>query len=265
MCWKRERPRLPTPRGRVGFWHDLGRLCWTYLRRKVDSNERRILYDSLACDSVLGQLPHATVASISRRSDFVRATHEPHYMATLKAVPGYVPACGFTAPDALVPLHGGKDLVVRLNTNGPFNPSEFEGIDGRFDLTSLCQAATVRGCKVLFPCQWYGSLCHGCALGVLATLESSDIPRGPRPHVIRQAVLRSMGGQVGTYADFWQHAHDKQVEKVMNHLWEKVHAVPDFAAQFPIAYMQPTVNVNAAVMWLFADTSVVPSYVRITE
>eukprot|EP00959_Pyramimonas_sp_CCMP1952_P145133 3038889-Pyramimonas_sp.AAC.1 len=170
--WKRERPRLPTPRGRVGLMSDFKRLAWRYVKHWVDNTQQRILFDSMACDSVIGQLPHATVASINRRSDCVRATHQPLYMATLKAVPGYVPASGFTAPDALQPLHGGKDLVVRLNTNGPFNPSEFESSDGSFDLISLCQAATVRGCKVLFPCQWDGGLCHGCALGVLANLES---------------------------------------------------------------------------------------------
>ena len=228
-------------------------LLFKYLRRRVDATERRIMYDSLAFESAVGQLPNATVVSISRRSDWIRATSAPAAVVTMRPVPGYTPTQCHHGPDELLrPLGEGHDLVARISTRGPLNPAHYEESNGSFNLVTLCYQATLKGWRVLFTGQWDGSLCHGCALGVLASLPSNYIPRNPEPRVAQPFALKVMGGYTGVYAEYFDYARDRRVQTLLSERLRRLAEQAEECEEWPVQELQPHVNINTAVMWLFA-------------
>ena len=105
----------------------------------------------MAFEVVVGQLPHATVVATSRRTDLIRVGNTPAHVASMGQIPGYRPnACNHGLGKPVHPLCYGNDLVAKINTGGPPDPTQYEGNDGVFNMVGLCSAATTRGWKFLF-------------------------------------------------------------------------------------------------------------------
>ncbi|CAK0827611.1 unnamed protein product [Prorocentrum cordatum] len=125
-------------------------LMQKYLGYAVDRAERRLVYENMTFEAAVGQLPHATVISISRRSDKVRVSGTPSTTATLGAIPGYKPQqCAEASGSEATPLVNGRDLIVKVDDNGPLEASHYLGTDGIFNLVRACSSATIRGWKIL--------------------------------------------------------------------------------------------------------------------
>eukprot|EP00959_Pyramimonas_sp_CCMP1952_P457531 9475096-Pyramimonas_sp.AAC.1 len=150
-----------------------------------------------------------------------------------------------------------------MNNNGPFYPFLYEDEKQCFDLIDLLADATKCGHRVLFTAEWDGSLSNACASLVRAQIASGYVPPSLQlpPHRCRQPALRSMGKQSGPYTAYQEHAHDHRVSQVMNAHFEQGAADPERDYEFPVDKVNSfEVNINAAVMWLFALVVDVPAY-----
>ena len=231
---------------------ELDNLLYTYLRRRVDAAERRIVYDAITYEAAVGQLPQATVVSISRRSDCLRATSTPSTVLSMKRIIGYTPVeCHHGPDEALRPLNDAHELVARINTTGPCNPQSFTDANGEFNLPAMCFQATVWNWPVLFTGEWDGSLCHACAFEVWANMLPATIPRQPAPFQCRH-VSKVMGGHVGQYAEFYDYAEERRITQLLGaRLWH-ISQQNEVDSELPVQAIQPHVKLNAAVMWHFA-------------
>ena len=143
--------------------------------------------------------------------------------------------------------------MVRVSTRGPFNPTHYVESNGQFNLVSLCYQATLWGWRVLFTGQWDGSLCHGCAMGVLAAPPPpQNIPREPPSWESKQFQAKLMGGHIGVYADFYEHARDVRCQQLLSERLRRLAQQSTVDDELPVQEMQPHVNINAAIMWMFA-------------
>ena len=243
----------------VSYHPCLDRLMRKYTGQNPgNTTVRALFYETMVFESVVGQLPNAMVICINRRTDSIQTSATPSYLAKLKQVPGYTPCqCNWPSQDPLRPLQNGSDLVVRMNNNGPFYPFLYEDDKQCFNLIDLLADATKCGHRVLFTAEWDGSLSNSCASLVRAKIASGYVPQALLlpPHRCRQPALRSMGKQIGPYTAYHEHAHDHRVSQVMDAHFEQVAADPEHVGDyaFPVDKVKAfEVNINAAVMWLFA-------------
>eukprot|EP00959_Pyramimonas_sp_CCMP1952_P353149 7398781-Pyramimonas_sp.AAC.1 len=86
-------------------------------------------------EAVAGQAELATVVSICRSCDLIKAGPTASVLAPLSHVPGYVAKQQYLSPSGqLQDLFGGQHLVCRASTGGPLDPGEFLGSRGYLDL-----------------------------------------------------------------------------------------------------------------------------------
>ena len=67
-----------------------------------------------------------------------------------------------------------------------------------------------------------------------------------------------MGGHSGHYKEFWDHAREKRAQQVMNDFLRSVQQHTEEDHVLPLRRVQPLVNLNAAVMWHYADRLATP-------
>ena len=236
---------------------DLDALLTQYIGHKPDHVERRHLFEGMCFEAVLGQLPHAVAVSINRRSDATRASGSPALVANLKAVEGYQPKqCQWAQGEPIRTLHGGTDLVARISTTGVVDPVQFIGTDMQFDLIKMITLATRCGWRILFVGDGNGSLACGCGSQVAATLRGCPISPVMVHLESTPLVMKTLGRETGSYVTFRTYAKDYQIKKIMEQWLHRYNDDPATAWSQMVAgtdgLLQPRVNLNAGVMWLFA-------------
>ena len=149
--------------------------------------------------------------------------------------------------------------MARINTKGPLDPFSFVENNGALNLVKMCLHTTLAGWRVLFTGQWDGSLCHGCAMGVLATIAAQSLPQEPAPMVAQPFASKVMAGYIGVYADYYDHARERRVQQLLSERLYRISRRDAVDDMLPVQDMQPHVNLNTAVMWLFALPVSLPS------
>ena len=235
----------------------LNRLLQKYTKanRPMSSMDQRIYYDAMCFEAIVSQLPNATVAFITRRGDLARIGTVPFIAASLGHVPGCTPmSCNMPLESDLTPLHGGHDLVIRIQEGAKLTPQVFIGEDGALNIIEMCAAAKALNWKVLFVGVWDGGLPLACALGVMRhrTSPSAMPPEGPE---LEEKELRMFHGYTGNYVDYHSYCKDYRVTEVMReYMQQGVNPArwPGISPQAAEAAIQPHANINAATMWYFA-------------
>ena len=246
--------------------NELDRLLGIYLDQRdqrIEPSVRRIMFDVITFEAMVGQLPNASVVSVSRRTDCVRAAKCPSLLATMRIIPGYTPlACNH---DVSLPPHQlvhGRDLVARTNFRGPFAIESFLDSDGSLNITALAFQATMLRWPVMLVGQWDGSMAKALALGVIGSIqqhaqEAFVVPRDPAPYAAVPRQTRILGGACGSYEEYYTYAKERRIEQVMRDRLEAIQSgrhVPDVLYSGE-EVLQPTVKLNAAIMWTFATPS----------
>ena len=82
-------------------------------------------------------------------------------------------------------------------------------------------------------------------------------PWEPKPEA-----CRLLGGYVGTYGEYHEYARDRRVAQLMNEHQRCIRESDLDTAALPVRPMQPHVNRNAAVMWMFSEVADTPARAR---
>ena len=233
----------------------LDSLIRRYVRRSPGAVDRRLIYETMTYEAVIGQLPFAVVISISRRTDTVRASGSPAQIAMLQPIEGYHPkiCAEWAQSEAIQNIGDGRDMVVKITSMGDIDPTAFINRGGKFDLISMCTMATRSGWRILFLGDGDGELGYRCARQVSFNLKEIELlPVQPRPsgaHLQQRTFGRVDGGF--TFREFHDYAKDYRIQQIMDSIhpgqdpWPSVGEVS--------AMLQPHVNLNAGMMWLFAS------------
>ena len=232
--------------------------CWPYLELlvqrytgiKPSHEEKCRWYEVFIYEAIIGQVPKGTVVSINRQGDNLKGCITPSLLAMLGHVPGYVPRqCRVGEDGELIALCGAQNLVARVSTTGPLDPQTFVGSRGYFDLVDMCGAAKAQDMRVIFLGEHDGSLAMGIATGLLYYVH---IPRQIKEwSPPDRAPLKVLGGYVGQYIDFHEHARDHRVRELLN-AYLSNNGSPALWSAPVRANMQPHTNLNAAIMWYYA-------------
>ena len=231
--------------------------------------DRRSYYEAVAYESMVGQLPRATVLTICRTSDLLRSSNTSSVVGPVWAPPGYRPKqCYLSEDQQLQALAGGGKLTVRGSRGGPLLLDEHFTTQGPFDLVSACYTATVQGMRVVFVGEWDGSLSLSCAMAVLARLHGQACrPTRALALTTPQAecvlATRRMGAQPTAYRydEFYTYAKDRRLEQCMQLYLERIQrdeGAGDFLYDYVYTQIQPYVYINAGMMWFHATVECPP-------
>ena len=228
-------------------------LIQKYFKCRSDATLRRLAYENMTFEAVLGQLPLAVAVSTSRRFDTVRASTSPTVVATLKQIPGYNPKmCAEFAQGANIPtIVGGTDLVVKASVNDQLDPRDFIGADQQLNLVNMCARVTADGWRVLFLGDGDGSLALNCGRQVHEQLQGRVVV--PVRELDPSLPVRKLGRDVGTYKEFYIYAKEFRIQQIMDEYVLHDTEEPIWPPEGPSSrVLQPHVCINTGMMWLFA-------------
>ncbi|CAK0870340.1 unnamed protein product [Prorocentrum cordatum] len=261
LDWYQLQASGPTRGGRAV--HECRQVLGGLIRKSVgcsfvDACARRVVFDLMAFEATVGQLPNSTVVSVTRRTDGARAARCPIFTATLTELHGYQPCeCNHDANEAPRFLVNGRDLVARISLRGPASATQFIESDGSVDLMGMCYQATVWRWQVCFTGVGDSSMVRSVALGVLAALAALDtIPRKPAPLIGELHKARIMGGHVGLYSDVFEHAMEWKTSRLPERLRKIRDGEPVCEnSLLDEALIQPWINLNTDILCAFATPS----------
>ena len=209
-------------------------------------------YETIIFEALVGQIPAGTIISICRSSDYIKSSSTPVVVAPLGHVPGYVPKSQHIGENGqLETLVGSHSLIARASVGGPFNPQDFLGSRGHLNLIAMCSAAQAYGLQVIFLGEFDGTLSLGCATGVLYWQQEHRQLLTANWVQPTTSQLKTLGGYTGKYSDFYDHAKDEQIAKILQAYLRDGGDPANWAVPTQTT-LQPYVNVNAAVMWFYA-------------